>query len=105
MKKLIITILIILFMVSIYKDIYYGTDLSSKNKLVPAPTEKLNVVSFEAVKVKLGPGDTVLTVVERLNPESSDLDIEKVLNDFSSLNPNSDPERLKINHFYFFPKY
>jgi hypothetical protein len=106
MKKLVLTILIILFMISIYKDIYVGTNLSTPNNHVSTPMESSQSgESFEAIKVKVAPGDTVLTVVERLNPDFTNYDVKKVLYDFSTLNPNQDPERLKMNHFYFFPKY
>ncbi|WP_042145951.1 hypothetical protein [Paucisalibacillus sp. EB02] len=105
MKKTIVNIFIILFLISVYKDLTFGTDISTKNKIVDNPTENMDELPFDVIKVKINAGDTVLTVMEKLNPTWSNLNIEQILQDFSSLNPNINPNHLQQNHFYFFPKY
>jgi hypothetical protein len=105
MKKTIINIFIILLLVSIYKDLTLGTDISHNIKREDNPTEGLDKQAFDILKVKIEAGDTVLTVMEKINPSLSDLNIEQIMEDFSLLNPNIDPNHLQSNRFYFFPKY
>jgi hypothetical protein len=105
MKKTIITIFIILFLISIYKDLSFGTDISTKEIQQENQIKIVDNPSYEVIKVKMEPGDTVLTVVERLNPTRKNLNIESVIQDFTSLNPNVKPNELQHNRFYFFPKY
>lgn len=106
MRKTIITIVIILFFISIYKDLTIGTPISTNiNQKKDNSVTAVNNNSFDIVKIKINPGDTVITVIERLNPELNSFDIELLLKDFSELNPNADPNALMVNRYYFFPKY
>jgi hypothetical protein len=105
MKKTIINVFIILFLVSIYKDLTLGTEITKNINKEEKPVERLDQQAFEVIKVKIKTGDTVLTVMEKINPSLSDLNIEQVIEDFSMLNPNIDPNSLQSNRFYFFPKY
>jgi hypothetical protein len=108
MKKLIVNIFIILFLISIYKDLYTGTDLSTpyeeevtnNNDAISSSDSK-----YDAIKIKIGPGDTVITIIEKLNPTVDNFNIDQIVADFLTLNPNADPNKLQNNRFYFFPKY
>lgn len=103
MKKFILTVCIILLLISVYKDLYIGTDI-----LKPEESHDSSLTmhtSFEPIKIKTERGDTVLTVTERLNPTIHYVDIEQIRKDFSILNPTVDPEHLQVNRYYFFPKY
>lgn len=104
MKKTILTILIILFFISIYKDLTIGTTLSTNiNQETTENNSKTSL--FDVVKIKIVPGDTMLTVIERLNPEMNQINLELFIKDFTYLNPNVDPNKLQINRYYFFPQY
>ncbi|WP_047986305.1 hypothetical protein [Ornithinibacillus californiensis] len=106
MKKLIVNIFIILFLISIYKDLYSGTDLSNPykekttNEVTSSPDSE-----YDVVKIKIVPGDTVISIIERLNPTLNNFNIDEIITDFSTLNPNTEPNNLQNNRFYFFPKY
>ncbi|MUK87111.1 hypothetical protein GMD78_01665 [Ornithinibacillus sp. L9] len=105
MKKFLLYLLIILFLISVYKDITIGTEVKSneQEKKVVVDTEH-NM--YQAVKVKVSHGETVLSVVERLNNfESAQLDVNRILSDFKQLNPHVDPYNIKSNSFYYFPMY
>ena len=105
MKKTIINIFIILFLISIYKDLTFGTNISTNKSMETNQTNTMDKQEYEVIKVKMEAGDTVLSIMERINTASSTIDINLMLQDFSLLNPNIDPNQLQTNHFYFFPKY
>ncbi|MFS0672827.1 hypothetical protein [Ornithinibacillus sp. 179-J 7C1 HS] len=106
MKKLILYIFIILLLISIYKDLNVGTNTYTSNNTGENESNSMSTNSrFDVIKVKIESGDTVLTVIEQLNPNMENYNTGDILADFYSLNPNVDPNKLKQNHFYFFPKY
>lgn len=76
-------------------------------KEVEKTTPKNSVdIAFKAIKVKVQPGDTVLSLMEKVNNyELDNLDIDKIIADFKQLNPLVNPYDLKINHYYYFPVY
>ncbi|MEN2464994.1 hypothetical protein [Ornithinibacillus sp. FSL M8-0202] len=103
MKKFILTVCIILLLISIYKDLNTGTNISKQNESQDSSlTEN---TAFEPIKIKTERGDTVLSVTERLNPTIHNINIEQIRIDFSTLNPTVDPDQLQVNRYYFFPKY
>src|SRR5699024_3675071 len=104
LKKVSIYTFIILLVVSIYKDLSIHSPISNQpddeDELKEMPHNNTNVV-----KVKVQKGETVLSIVERINKAEKNLDIEQILDDFKASNPNADPYRLKSDTFYFFPIY
>lgn len=96
-KRISLFTLFLLLIISIYKDLSVrSTPIDNVNSL--------NGVSV--VKVKIQPGDTVLSVTERVNNYTIDkLDLEKVISDFKELNKFADPYNLQINKHYYFPIY
>lgn len=106
MKKIIVSILIILFLISIYKDLTLGTNISNqKDEENETRIISDNSSQFDAVKVKIEQGDTLLTIIERLNPNIDNLNMDQLNTDFLYLNPTADPNQLQLNRFYFFPQY
>lgn len=105
MKKLLFFIFIILFFISIYKDLSSGTSIPGEHQSENETNQGLVEQTYDVVKIKLAPGDTVLSIVEKLNPTITTLSIDEILNDFRTINPTADPNSLNANTFYFFPKY
>ncbi|MBP1947552.1 hypothetical protein [Virgibacillus litoralis] len=105
--KTIIYILIALFVISIYKDLSIGTTLTSINRNKQPQEEYVtNTKNISAMEVKVNQGDTLLTIVEKINPQlTNNLDVTKIVSDFKALNPTVDPKQLQPNEFYSFPIY
>ncbi|WP_018661492.1 LysM peptidoglycan-binding domain-containing protein [Heyndrickxia acidiproducens] len=108
MKKIIAIFAALIMIYSVYYDIHVGTipsasyareiqPVSFENE-IPAPEESI-------ATVQVNPGDTVLTIVEKLSNTSSNLSIEKVIQDFSRLNNGITPEDIQIGQTYRFPIY
>ncbi|SDQ49540.1 hypothetical protein SAMN05216232_1815 [Virgibacillus subterraneus] len=105
--KTFIYILIALFFISIYKDLSIGTTLTSINKTKQPQEEYVtNTKNISVMEVKVHHGDTLLTIVEKINPQlTNNLDVTKIVADFKVLNPTVDPKKLQPNEFYSFPIY
>lgn len=113
MKKIFFFLLFISVCVTSYYDITKGTlhnqaknpkkvsALPASGKVKP-PTESGKKKPVKQVKV--APGDTVLSIVEKLNPNTH-IAITKVLQDFEKLNPKTDPNHIQIGKVYQFPIY
>ncbi|GAA0443229.1 hypothetical protein GCM10008983_20520 [Lentibacillus halophilus] len=103
MKRFILYMFIILLVISIYKDMTTGILPDTSSKLTTDnthETEKLTVV-----RVKAGKGDTVLSIVESINELNNQVAVSKILDDFRSINPDTDPFHVKSGEYYFFPLY
>lgn len=124
LKKLALTLLIILFLVSIFKDLTEGTAVKSdfpnqdeqnvkEQNASPEATKKdkeeqpvnKKSDSFEIIQRKVDPGETVLSIVEKINDSKSDVQIKQILDDFNQLNPGVDPHQLRTDTEYLFPLY
>lgn len=105
-KKTAIVICFILFLLSIYHDLFSKNPTSLQNKQEEQAVSLYNDHSFEIVQVKVKAGDTVLSIIERLNKErSEEIEADKFLRDFEKLNPNVNPHQLEKNTIYYFPLY
>ncbi|GGH79796.1 regulatory protein YycH of two-component signal transduction system YycFG [Pullulanibacillus pueri] len=71
----------------------------AKTKLQKTPSTSK---PFQNVTVQTG--DTVLSIIERLNPNQVE-NISKMINDFQLLNPKQNPNQIKIGESYRFPLY
>lgn len=99
--------IILLFFLSIYKDITIGT--------FPFNEKNINQVKFsqsaeinhhpKVIEIYLQPGDTVLSVTEQLSNKQNELNIQQVINDFIVINPGVNPYHLQPNHPYLFHSY
>src|SRR5699024_3694730 len=91
-KRLSIYLLLILLFVSIYKDLTIDTTkIKSKSKI----TQFTDASEISNIRLRVDPGDTVLSIVEQVNKD----------NHISKINPDVDPYELKPNNFYYFPLY
>jgi len=105
MKKLIILGLFALAGWTSFYDITVGTlnFLPGTHRTEASPrVQQTDGLTYRTVTVE--PGDTVLSVHERLNP-AAHIAIEKVLNDFRTLNGGQDPNHIQIGASYRFPVY
>ncbi|MFC7393332.1 hypothetical protein ACFQRG_10175 [Scopulibacillus cellulosilyticus] len=100
MKKFILLSVIGLISWTSYSDITNGT-LPSAYK---TQNNSQSQIDINYKKITVNPGDTVLSVVEKINPDKS-LSIEKVMSDFKKLNPGSKPNKIEIGQSYNFPQY
>ncbi|QHS22775.1 LysM peptidoglycan-binding domain-containing protein [Virgibacillus sp. MSP4-1] len=120
LKKLILIIIVLLFVRSIIHDITAGTATESQfqenpaaemnnNEDTPAdvPVDREitqeNESEYKPVTHTVQPGDTVLSISENLNKDP--VEIQKLLKDFQTLNPEVNPNEIQIGETYFFPKY
>jgi hypothetical protein len=106
MKKLIGILTALLVIYIIYFDLTEGTMPISETASVeviakkPAPARSAGYFT-----VKVGPGETVLSVVEHQLNHNLPVSIEKVIMDFKSLNGGLSPEKIQIGKSYRFPDY
>src|SRR5690625_2632891 len=105
LRRLSIYILIILLFVSIYKDLTIG----QATNLLPVENNNLienDMNDFKILKIRVQPGDTVLSIVEKINHSHMKfINIEQIVNDFKLINPFVNPYNLEPNKYYFFPLY
>ncbi|WP_077596513.1 hypothetical protein [Oceanobacillus kimchii] len=99
-KKLLLSILIILVLISIFQDL---TNINN-NDFTKEPSVRSQHAQFNIIPVKVLPGDTVLSIIESLHQgRTSDIKIDKLLKEFRNLNPTTEPTEIKIDHVYYFP--
>lgn len=122
-KKLLLFILVIFLLKSIYADLTVGTPIATSSPDSSPTTDELldeldidknntennqaeeDQLPYKVISYEIKGGDTVLAVVEQLHPDGIPYSINKVLEDFLYLNPNTEPTKLKIGKNYRFPQY
>lgn len=104
-KKLSLIIIVFLVIISIYKDLTVGISPDNKYQAIDSKVSQ-SINDFSIVKAKVHGGDNLLSIAEQLNStQFTNLDIQKVIEDFQLINPDVDPYNLQINNFYYFPLY
>ena len=102
LKRLTLYGIIILLLISIYKDIaideafpMYEDEIIQTNK------------DFHVLKREIHHGDTVLSILEEINDikQLEQINIEQMISDFKMLNQNINPYQLQQGKYYLFPKY
>ncbi|MFD1066383.1 hypothetical protein [Oceanobacillus locisalsi] len=101
LRRISLITFIILVVASIFQD------LSHFDETIPSPdNENLEVPSFEAVPVKVTPGDTVLSITEEIQTISAaSVSVEHILTTFESLNPTTSSNEIVIHEIYYFPRF
>lgn len=100
-KNCCLFIFIILFVTSIYKDLYLNTPSIHHYDAINETALNTNII-----KVKVKQGETVLSIVENINQmDEEHINIQQVMADFKDANPNADPYHLKTDTYYYFPIY
>ncbi|MFD2133562.1 hypothetical protein ACFSKI_20320 [Pseudogracilibacillus auburnensis] len=100
-KRICLYTCIILLILSLYNDFTKGsTSFITPNHEV----ETINGITV--MKIKVHPGDTILSVSERINKvQVENLRIDQIMTDFQIVNPNADVHALSPNTYYYFPVY
>ena len=106
MKRLSAFILSILCIYAIYFDLTNGT-LPDQNKeiAVEASAADHQSAGLEYFEEQVGPGETVLTIMEAELGGPVPVAIETVVNDFQTLNNGIQPEQIQNGKTYKFPSY
>ncbi|GIO23121.1 hypothetical protein [Oceanobacillus sp. J11TS1] len=100
-RRISLATLIILVSVSIFQDLAH-----SDKQMTFISKEELDLPHFEAVPVKVNPGDTVLSITEELQTiPSNTISVETILSAFESLNPAIAPSEIQIHEIYYFPQF
>ncbi len=109
MKKFSIAVLVFLLLYSVYFDLKIGTLPSAKAEPVPvqaAPSEQSPEQGIQAYReIRVQPGETMLTILEKLHNGSFPVSIEKAVTDFEALNDGISAHDIKADQTYRFPFY
>lgn len=101
LRRISLITFIILVAVSIFQDLAHSDGAISFSN-----NENLELPSFEAVPVKVNPGDTVLSITEEIQTISAHtVSVEIILKAFESLNPNTSSNELHVHEIYYFPQF
>ncbi|SFD54663.1 hypothetical protein SAMN05216238_102158 [Lentibacillus persicus] len=107
-NKVILYIFLFLFLLSVHHDLTAGTYGNNKPE-GPNKTQTQRMMKeeqIEILKVQAGHGDTVLSIVERINEgHSESLDISRIMKDFKLLNNDVKPTEIQAEEYYYFPLY
>src|SRR5690625_115464 len=99
-KRVSFYMLFVLLLLSIYTDLTTGTSQTVDSQALSTQT------NYRIIKVKISPGDNVLSIAEQLNTEHEMIhNVPQIMNDFKKINPESDPYDLHVGHYYYFPFY
>src|SRR5690625_5989851 len=94
-KRMSLYIIICFCVVGIYKDLQ--KDVPNYDQMYSLQTQS-NKTAYQVVKVKLKQEDTFLSVVEKIHEEHlEEMNINQMMNDFKSLNPDVNPYYLEPN--------
>ncbi|WP_053364117.1 hypothetical protein [Bacillus sp. FJAT-27251] len=104
MKKLAGFLFIILLCYSVYHDFNQGS-LPAAGKSQKTETIAPKQDSLPYFKKDIGPGDTVLSVLEDKLKGPLPVPISKAVQDFRNLNNGMEPEAIQIGKAYKFPDY
>lgn len=116
LKRILKIVIILLFIISIGRDLTTGTfpaaNISTANEHIEKAEEgkqlepiQKNSFRYKRLQHKVTAGETVLSIIEKLNQNGPPVTIQQMLLDFSALNPDVDPHHIKTNNVYFFPVY
>jgi hypothetical protein len=66
---------------------------------------QLEEANYQIRKIKVEPGDTLLSIIESIHENHVPYKTNQLIRDFKQLNPQADPYLLQENTFYYFPYY
>ncbi|WP_349407837.1 hypothetical protein [Pseudalkalibacillus sp. SCS-8] len=106
MKKFSIVLLFFLLLYSVYFDLKFGTLPSTKAEALPVQAAYSEEETQQAYKeIIVQPGETMLTILERLHNGNLPVSIEVAVADFERLNEGISAHNIKAAHTYRFPHY
>lgn len=102
-KRLFLYLFIILLLISVYKDIMSGHHIPGDQLVENKQSVSMD---FQVTQIKVKPGETVLSIIEKINNHDIQTrSVSQIIDDFKLANPNTDPYQLKAGNFYYFPLY
>ncbi|MBO8156077.1 MAG: LysM peptidoglycan-binding domain-containing protein [Bacillaceae bacterium] len=111
-KKLLLGLMIVLFAKSLLYDLTAGV---LQNRIEPIqpdskqeqfdPRPQHEKISYKTVSYQVQSGDTVLSILEQLNPELNTISVDQLMADFKKLNPGVNPHQILQGKTYLFPVY
>ncbi|KGM45305.1 LysM peptidoglycan-binding domain-containing protein [Neobacillus niacini] len=107
MKRIILFLFGLLTIYVIYIDLTAGT-LPKQETQKPEQTvvTMTNVKEAEdSFEAEVEPGETLISIVENHIKKPLPVSIDKLIEDFQSLNPGLSPEKIQIGSTYEFPDY
>lgn len=105
MKRFFAFLAIAFILYIIYYDVRIGTLPLAKNESVETTEVMAQTPIHPYKEMKVKAGDTLLSIVEKLNEGKKISSIESVIKDFEELNSDSKAELLQIGKTYKFPIY
>lgn len=105
MKRFVGAILSVLILYVIYYDFTKGTLPTESNEQNSVPVSTTTTTNIPFFEVKVKPGETVLTIVEKKLDKPLPVSITRLINDFEQLNDGDKPEEIRIGKQYRFPDY
>lgn len=113
MKRIGITLFVLLIGYSLFYDITVGTLPLLKPKAQEAAaqpatdpsTSEQKQADAEYKQIEVKSGDTVLSIVEAINKKGTLPSVDMITNDFKELNTNESPSKIRIGKTYKFPLY
>ncbi|MEH7388645.1 hypothetical protein V7147_25100 [Bacillus sp. JJ1521] len=105
MKRFFAFLAIMFILFIIYYDVRIGTLPIAKSESIEATEVVAQTPNDPYREIKVKAGDTLLSIVEKLNEGKQISSIESVIMDFEELNPDSKAELLQIGKTYKFPLY
>lgn len=106
MKKFSIAFLVFLLLYSVYYDLKIGTLPSIKAETVPVQAAYSEQQAGQAYKeIQVQPGETMLTILEKLHNGSIPVSIEKAVKNFEELNEGISAHNIQADQTYRFPYY
>lgn len=112
MKKIAAFLVLSLIVYAIYNDLTAGTLPAASMHKIEAASKEMNVKNknktaaaipyFEHV---VKPGDTVLSVLDRISQTPLQVSVTKAVEDFKQLNGGTDPHKIQFGKTYKFPDY
>src|SRR5690625_1737538 len=99
MKRILLYIIIILLILSLYND-FQKNSVNVNNDFDVNPQPK-------GLIVQVKPGDTILSIAEAINGSEKihNIGVEKILDDFNTMNTSVNQNKLLSGKYYVFPIY
>ena len=107
MKSVAAIIIIFIVAYSIYYDLTIGTlpHGAAASSQVEEAQMNLSEPSDPYTLIEVNPGDTVISILEKLQQGHVPVSIDQLVKDFEELNNGTKPEQIHIGKSYKFPIY
>ncbi|HLU22169.1 hypothetical protein [Lederbergia graminis] len=105
MKRVFVLFAAIITMYAIYYDLTAGTLPTSSAQQSIAVNNPVQIEDPTYEIIKILPGDTVISVMEKIQQGPIPVSIDQLVTDFEKMNEGIKPEQIQIGKSYKFPTY